>query len=134
LNPLQKVKEFAMERKTLCIRAAVALAVVLAMMGVMAVTVFAESTYVINDGGSQVIYKTDATEPTDVLEQAGLELSAGDQITTEEYLGGATITIRRAVLLGNAWMAEPASQASPAAVPVPWASSRPMVSMSTPLF
>lgn len=94
---MQKVKQLAIERKELCARAAVVLAVVLAMTGLMVGTVFAETTYFIHDGEHQLIYKTDATEPTEVLEQAGLALCAGDQITTEERFGSATITIRRAV-------------------------------------
>ena len=93
---MQKVKQFALEKKELCIRAAVALAVVLALMGALAVTVFAETTYFIHDGERRVVHKTAETEPTAVLDEAGLELEAGDLITTETGFGSSTITIRRA--------------------------------------
>ena len=94
---MQKVKQFAFERKDLCIRAAVALGLVLALVLTLSLTVFAETTYMIYDGERQLVHKTDATEPAEVLEEAGLELSAHDQITHEEGFLSATITIRRAV-------------------------------------
>ena len=93
---MQKVKQFVIEKKELCLRSAAALALVLVMVTTLAVTVFAETTYVIHDGERQLIHKTDATEPADVLAEAGLELAAGDLVTTEEGFGSATITIRRA--------------------------------------
>ena len=93
---MQKVKQFVIEKKELCLRSAAALALVLVMVTALALTVFAETTYVIHDGERQLIHKTDATEPAAVLEEAGLELSAGDLVTTEESFGSATITIRRA--------------------------------------
>ena len=94
---MQKVKQFAFERKDLCIRAAVALGLVLALVLTLSLTVFAETTYMIYDGERQLVHKTDATEPVAVLEEAGLELSAHDQITHEEGFLSDTITIRRAV-------------------------------------
>ena len=98
---MQKVKQFAIEKKELCIRAAVALAVALAMVSLLAVTVFAETTYVIHDGDRQIIHKTDATEPAEVLEEAGLELSAGDiYATTDSSFLSSTITVRRAAQIG----------------------------------
>ena len=94
---MQKVKQFVMEKKELCLRSATALALVLVMVTTLALTVFAETTYVIYDGETQLVHKTDATEPAQVLEEAGLELGAADQVTTEESFRSATITIRRAV-------------------------------------
>ena len=93
---MEKVRQFAIEKKALCIRTATAMAVVLAMVLLLALTVFAETTYYIYDGDNRITHKTDATEPAEVLEEAGLALSAGDLVTTEERLGSATITIRRA--------------------------------------
>ena len=94
---MQKVKQFVIEKKELCTRAAVALAVAFAMVSLLAVTVFAETTYVINDGDCQIIHKTDATEPAAVLEEAGLALEDGDvYATTDSGFLSSTITIRRA--------------------------------------
>ena len=94
---MQKVKEFMIDKSALCIRTATAMVVVLAMVLLLAMTAFAETTYVIHDGDTQITHRTDATEPAEVLEEAGLELCAGDLVTTEERLGSATITIRRAM-------------------------------------
>ena len=94
---MQKVKQFAFERKDQLIRAGGALGLVMVLVLSMALTVFADTTYRINDGEQQLIYKTDATEPEEVLEEAGLALAAGDQITTEEGFLSSTINIRRAV-------------------------------------
>ena len=94
---MQKVKQFAFERKDLCIRAFGAMALAVLLMLTLSLTVFAETTYLINDGERQLVHKTDATEPAAVLEEAGLELCAGDQISTEEGFLSSTITIRRAV-------------------------------------
>ena len=104
---MQKVKQFVFEKKELCLRSAVALAVVLAMTVLLAVTVFADTTYFIYDGDRQLIHKTDAEAPADVLEEAGLELSADDLITTEEGFNTATITIRRAVDISINYYGEP---------------------------
>ena len=49
-------------------------------------------TYVITDGDQTVTYTTFATDPAEVLSQAGLTLDPEDSYTT----GGDTITVRRA--------------------------------------
>ena len=94
---MQKVKQFVIEKRELCLRTVVAAAVVFAMVGLLALTVFAETTYVIHDGDRKLIHKTAETEPAAVLDEAGLMLSADDTYTTEPGFGSATITIRRAV-------------------------------------
>ena len=104
---MQKVKQFAFERKDLCIRAAGALALAVLLIVTLSLTVFAETTYFINDGERQLVHKTDATEPEEVLEEAGLELNAYDQITHEEGFLSATITIRRAVNMVINYYGEP---------------------------
>lgn len=94
---MQKVKQFAIERKDRVIRAAGALGLVMALVLFLGLTVFAKTTYRINDGDRQLIHRTDATEPAAVLTEAGLELSAHDEITMEEGFLSSTISIRRAV-------------------------------------
>ncbi len=58
-------------------------------------TAFAKNTYLINDGGRVTIHTTYATDPADVLDEAGLELSMDDTYTTQEGLGMSEITIQR---------------------------------------
>lgn len=58
-------------------------------------TAFAK-TYVITDGDRVVTYTTFATDPAEVLGQAGLELREYDTYTTEAVEGAEAITICRA--------------------------------------
>lgn len=56
---------------------------------------FAKTTYVINDGGYVVVHTTYATDPADVLNEAGLELGKDDTYTTQNSIGVSEITIQR---------------------------------------
>ena len=104
---MQKVKQFAFERKDQLIRAGGALGLALILVLSLALTVFADTTYKIHDGGSQMIYKTDATEPEEVLEEAGLPLAAGDLYSVDEGFLSSTITVRRAVDVTINYYGEP---------------------------
>lgn len=73
---------------------AAALALTLGV-NVLSQTVFAR-TYVIRDGERVVTYTTFATDPAQVLGQAGLSLTEYDSYTTEAVDGTEEITIRRA--------------------------------------
>lgn len=53
-------------------------------------------TYVIRDGERVVTYTTFATDPAQVLDQAGLNLGEFDTYTTEALDGAEEITVRRA--------------------------------------
>lgn len=65
------------------------------VLALLTQTVFAK-TYVITDGERVVTYTSFATDPAQVLGQAGLELSEYDTYTTESVEGAEAITIRRA--------------------------------------
>lgn len=65
------------------------------LMAALSQTAFA-TTYVITDGDRVVTYTSFATDPADVLGEAGMELSQYDTYTTEAVEGAETITIRRA--------------------------------------
>ena len=53
-------------------------------------------TYVITDGERVVTYTTFATDPAQILGQAGLELAEQDSFTTAAHDDGRTIEVRRA--------------------------------------
>ena len=104
---MQKVKQFAFERKDQLIRVGGALGLALILVLALSLTVFADTTYKIHDGGSQMIYKTEATEPEEVLDEAGLPLAAGDLYNVEEGFLYSTITVRRAVDVTINYYGEP---------------------------
>jgi len=58
-------------------------------------TAFAQNTYLINDGGRVMIHTTYATDPAEVLNEAGLTLGKDDTYTTQENLGMPEITVQR---------------------------------------
>lgn len=58
-------------------------------------TAFAKTTYLINDGGRVLIHTTYATDPAEVLDEAGLELGRDDTYTTQPGFGVSEITIQR---------------------------------------
>lgn len=57
--------------------------------------VMAKNTYVITDGDQVITYSSYATNPEDVLDEAGLELNALDVYTTQETDGVSEITVQR---------------------------------------
>ena len=95
---MQKTKSRAMRKRDFLIRSYVALLtliLVLSLAALLTQTAFA-TTYVINDGGRVVTYTSFATDPAEVLGQAGVPLEEYDTYTTEASDGEATITVNRA--------------------------------------
>lgn len=72
----------------------IALPVVLLLASVIP-TVLAQNTYVITDGDEVKVYTTSAADPKTVLNQAGIELEAGDTYTTAPGDGVSEITVQR---------------------------------------
>ena len=62
-------------------------------------TAFAKSTYLINDGGRIWIHSTYATDPADILQEAGLTLGKDDTYTTEPGQVMSEITVQRKQLV-----------------------------------
>ena len=61
----------------------------------LTMTAFAKNTYLINDGGRLLIHTTYASDPAEILNEAGLELDSGDTFTTQPGSGMQEITIQR---------------------------------------
>lgn len=83
------------EKPRLGLHLAAVLGAALLASSVLAQSAFAR-TYVIRDGERVVTYTTFATDPAQVLGQAGLALTEYDTYTTEAVDGGEEITICRA--------------------------------------
>ena len=93
---MQKVKQFAIEKKELCIRALTGAAVAVASVGVLAMMLFSNTTYMISDGENTVRHRSGETAVEAVLAEAGMELGSGDLYTLEEGFLRSNISIRRA--------------------------------------
>ena len=85
-------KNYALKRKHGFIRLAALVLPAAVLLATLSQTALAR-TYVITDGDRVVTYTTFATDPQDVLDQAGLALQENDSYTTE---GDSAITICRA--------------------------------------
>ncbi len=95
---MKKPKSKAMRRRDLVIRLYVSLLsliLCLSMMALLTQTAFAR-TYVITDGDLVVTHTTFATDPAEVLGQAGVALNEHDTYTTSDVAGQETITVSRA--------------------------------------
>ena len=91
---MHKLKRFASKRKVLLIRT-IAIALPLCLILLLSQTAFAKNTYVITDGDRVFTYTTSATDPRQILGEAGLELDENDTYTTQEGNGTSEITVRR---------------------------------------
>jgi len=92
---MRKPKSKAMRRRNLVIRLYVALLTMilgLSLSALLAQTAFA-TTYVITDGDTVVTCTSFATDPVEVLDEAGVELQEHDTYITQ---GSGTITVNRA--------------------------------------
>lgn len=92
---MRRLKQFAFRRKTALLRVS---AIVLAVAGSVAMlsqSAFAQNTYAINDGGRITYYTSYATDPDEVLTEAGFELGKDDTYTTQESNGVSEIHVRR---------------------------------------
>lgn len=62
-------------------------------------TAFAKNTYVISDGARVFTYESYATDPAEVLQEAGLELDEYDTFTAETTMGNTTLTVQRSQMV-----------------------------------
>ena len=76
-------------------------------------TAFAKTTYVISDGNRVFTYESFATDPAEVLAEAGLELAEYDTFTTESDMDGTTLTVCRSVQVLVDYRGEEISLSSP---------------------
>lgn len=77
---------------------AVALMLLLAA-GLLSQAALAQNTYVITDGSRVLVHTTYATDPSEVLSEAGLKLGEEDTFTTQEESGFSEITVNRIQLV-----------------------------------
>ncbi len=96
---MQTVMNYVNKKKNIFIYGAALLLVGAILMAMLAPTVFAQTTYVITDGDEVKVYTTYATDPVQVLDQAGMTLGAEDKYTTQDVDGVSEITVQRNQLI-----------------------------------
>ncbi len=86
---------FARRKMALLTRIAVSVLPMICIMLLFSQTAFAKNTYLINDGGRVLLHTTYATDPAEVLNEAGLELGEDDTYITQNGAGISEITVQR---------------------------------------
>ena len=92
---MRRIKRFSSKRSELLFRTVAILLPLIGAVLLLSQTVFAQNTYVITDGERILIHTTAATDPKEVLDEAGLALGDEDTFTTEGGDGVSEITVQR---------------------------------------
>ena len=92
---MSKLKQFAIRRDNALVRFMIMLIVPCLLIGSVTMHAYATSGYVIYDGEERHVVLSEATEPSEVLSEAGLELGRADLIEMNEEGMRPEITVRR---------------------------------------
>ena len=100
---MRRIKRFSSKKNEFLFRTAAILLPLISIVLLLSQTAFAQNTYVITDGERIVIYTSSATDPAEVLDEAGLTLGSDDTYTTQGGDGVSEITVRRnlTILIDN---------------------------------
>ena len=92
---MSKLKQFAIRKDNALVRLMIMLIVPCLLIGSVTMHAYAQSGYVIYDGEDRHVIISEATEPSEVLSEAGLELGRADLIEMNEEGRRPEITVRR---------------------------------------
>lgn len=96
---MQVFTPFIVKKNNLLVRIVALLMCVICTVMVLSQTVFARNTYVITDGSDVKVHSTYTTDPAQVLNEAGVELSEDDIYITQTGDGMEEITVRRGQII-----------------------------------
>ena len=96
---MSKLRKFAMRKDNALARLMIMLIVPVLLLATVSMTAYAQSGYVIYDGEDRHVILSGATEPSEVLNEAGFELGRADIIEMNEEGMRPEITIRRNQLI-----------------------------------
>ena len=96
---MSKLKQFAIRRDNALVRLMIMLIVPCILIGSVSMHAYAQSGYVIYDGEERHVVLSEATEPSEVLSEAGLELGRADLIEMNEDGMRPEITVVRNQLI-----------------------------------
>ena len=92
---MSKLRKFAIRKDNALARLMIMLIVPVMLIGSVSLHAYAESGYVIYDGEERHVILSEATEPSEVLADAGIELNRADIIEMNEEGMRPEITVRR---------------------------------------
>ena len=96
---MSKPKRFPMHKDNALMRLMIMLIVPCILIGSVSMHAYAQSGYVIYDGAARQVVLSEATEPSEVLTEAGFELGRADIIEMNEEGMRPEITVRRNQLI-----------------------------------
>ena len=96
---MSKLKQFAIRKDNALVRLMIMLIVPCVLIGSVSMHAYAQSGYVIYDGEDRHIVLSEATEPSEVVSEAGLELGRADLIELNEEGIRPEITVVRNQLI-----------------------------------
>ena len=96
---MSKLRKFAMRKDNAMVRLMIMMIVPMMLMASVSLTAYAQSGYVIYDGTDRRVVISEATEPSEVLSEAGIELSRADIIEMNEDGMRPEITVVRNQLI-----------------------------------
>ena len=96
---MSKPKRFPMHKDNVLMRLMIMLIVPCILIGSVSMHAYAQSGYVIYDGEDRQVVLSEATEPSEVLSEAGFELGRADIIEMNEDGIRPEITVRRNQLI-----------------------------------
>ncbi len=92
---MSKLKKFAMRKDNALVRLMIMIIVPMMLIATVSMTAYAQSGYVIYDGEDRHVILSEATEPSEVLADAGIELNRADLIELNDEGMRPEITVRR---------------------------------------
>ena len=96
---MSKLKQFAMHKDNALVRLMIMMVVPAILIGSVSMHAYAQSGYVIYDGEERRVVLSDATEPSEVLSDAGIELKRADLVEMNEEGMRPEITVVRNQLI-----------------------------------
>ena len=92
---MSTLKKFAMRKDNALVRLMIMLVVPAMLITSVTMTAYAQSGYIIYDGEDRQVVFSDATEPSEVLAEAGIELERADIVEMNEEGMRPEITVHR---------------------------------------
>ena len=96
---MSTLRKFAIRKDNALMRLMIMLLVPVMLIATVSMTAYAQSGYIIYDGEERHVILSDATEPAEILSDAGIELGSADLVEMNDEGMRPEITVRRNQLI-----------------------------------